>query len=110
MHVHTCKINGGKDLIRDYLDELSLAESVEGYFILEELENRSHRFALLIEFYFGSNELATRPITADDNPQDACRWPPPSARLNSSFFFHNRIHFRLSWRRQTRMRTNNVLW
>lgn len=28
MHVHTCKINGGKDLIRDYLDELSLADYI----------------------------------------------------------------------------------
>lgn len=49
MHVHTYKTDGGKDLIRDYLDKLSLAESVEGYFILEELEKRGVDFLELID-------------------------------------------------------------
>ena len=38
MNVHTYHTNGGKDLIREYLDNLPKRESVEGYFIIESLE------------------------------------------------------------------------
>ncbi len=38
MNVHTYYTNGGKDLIREYLDNLPKRESVEGYFIIESLE------------------------------------------------------------------------
>lgn len=38
MNVYTYKTSGGKDLIREYLDKLSVEESAEGYFILEKLE------------------------------------------------------------------------
>lgn len=55
MNVHTYKTDGGKDLIRDYLDKLDIIESVEGYFILEELEKRG------IDFL---NSLNTRQIEA----------------------------------------------
>jgi len=38
MNVHTYHTIGGKDLIREYLDNLPKREAVEGYFILESLE------------------------------------------------------------------------
>ncbi|HPX92886.1 MAG TPA: hypothetical protein PK646_01330 [Bacillota bacterium] len=44
MNVHTYKTDGGKYLIRDYLDKLDTIESAEGYFILAELEKRGIDF------------------------------------------------------------------
>ena len=44
MNVHTYHTKGGKDLIREYLDSLPLRESVEGYFIIESLEQKSIDF------------------------------------------------------------------
>lgn len=57
MNVHTYKTAGGKDLIREYLDNLSLAESAEGYFILEELEKRGIDFLESIETRQIENKL-----------------------------------------------------
>lgn len=53
MNVYTYKTDGGKDLIRDYLDTLDRSEYVEGYFILTELEKQG------IDFL---NSLVTRQI------------------------------------------------
>ena len=39
MIVHTYHTKGGKDLMRTNLDELPKRESVEGYFIIESLDN-----------------------------------------------------------------------
>ncbi|MFA5585915.1 MAG: type II toxin-antitoxin system RelE/ParE family toxin [Saccharofermentanales bacterium] len=57
MNVHTYKTAGGKDLIREYLDNLSLAESAEGYLILEELEIRGLDFLESIETRQIENKL-----------------------------------------------------
>ena len=42
MNVHSYSSKGGKDLIRDYLDKLPTKESAEGYFIIEQLEEKMH--------------------------------------------------------------------
>jgi phage-related protein len=44
MNVYTYCTSGGKDLIRDYLDDLPKRESVEGYFIIESLEKEGIAF------------------------------------------------------------------
>jgi len=44
MNVFTYSTQGGKDLIRDYLDGLPKRESVEGYFIIESLEREGIGF------------------------------------------------------------------
>jgi len=44
MNVHTYHTNGGKDLIKEYLDNLPKRESVEGYFIIESLEKEGVEF------------------------------------------------------------------
>jgi phage-related protein len=44
MTVHTYHTSGGKDLIRDYLDDLPLREAAEGYYILECLEEEGLSF------------------------------------------------------------------
>ena len=44
MQVPTYKTGGGKDLIREFLDRLDVAESTEGYFILAELKKRGMDF------------------------------------------------------------------
>lgn len=44
MNVHTYHTSGGKDLIRDYLDNLTIRESAEGYYILECLEKEGQSF------------------------------------------------------------------
>ena len=38
MNVFTYRTQGGKDLIREYLDKLPARESTEGYFIIKNLE------------------------------------------------------------------------
>lgn len=38
MKIHSYFTSGGKDLIRQYLNNLSTSEKAEGYLILEELE------------------------------------------------------------------------
>jgi phage-related protein len=44
MNVFTYSTQGGKDLIREYLDGLPNRESVEGYFIIESLEREGTKF------------------------------------------------------------------
>jgi phage-related protein len=44
MNVFTYSTQGGKDLIREYLDGLPKRESVEGYFIIESLEREGTKF------------------------------------------------------------------
>jgi len=44
MKILTYCSNGGKDLIREFLDNLPLRESVEGYYILEHLELEGYEF------------------------------------------------------------------
>lgn len=44
MNVHTYHTSGGKDLIRDYLESLTIRESAEGYYILECLEKEGPSF------------------------------------------------------------------
>ena len=44
MNVYTYHTSGGKDLIRDYLDNLTTRESAEGYYILECLEKEGPAF------------------------------------------------------------------
>lgn len=44
MNVYTYCTSGGKDLIREYLDELPKREAAEGYFILEQLEKQGTEF------------------------------------------------------------------
>lgn len=44
MNVYTYITSGGKDLIRDYLDDLSPDESAEGYYIIERLEDEGIPF------------------------------------------------------------------
>lgn len=44
MYVYTYCTSGGKDLIREYLDNLPTRESAEGYFILEQLEIQGTQF------------------------------------------------------------------
>jgi len=38
MKIHRYKSNGGKDLILDYIDKLSTPEKVDGYSVMEKLE------------------------------------------------------------------------
>ena len=40
MKIHSYFTSGGKDLIKEYLDDLPKSEKAEGYFILEMLETR----------------------------------------------------------------------
>jgi len=44
MNVFTYCTKGGKDLIKEYLDNLPKRESVEGYYILEQLEAKGLDF------------------------------------------------------------------
>ena len=44
MNVFTYSTLGGKDLIREFLDSLPKRESAEGYFILQELEEKGVGF------------------------------------------------------------------
>jgi len=44
MNVYTYTTKGGKDLIKEYLDNLPKSEEVEGYFILESLEKHGVAF------------------------------------------------------------------
>lgn len=44
MNVFTYTTQGGKDLIREYLDGLPKRESVEGDFIIESLEREGTKF------------------------------------------------------------------
>jgi phage-related protein len=44
MNVYTYETNGGKDLIKEYLDQLPKNESAEGYFIIESLEQYGTTF------------------------------------------------------------------
>ena len=44
MNVHTYYTSGGKDIIREYLDTLTLRESIEGYYILECIEKDGVEF------------------------------------------------------------------
>jgi phage-related protein len=44
MNVLSYCTSGGKDLIREFLDELPSRESVEGYYIIEQLELQGLEF------------------------------------------------------------------
>ena len=44
MKVYTYHTNGGKDLIRKFLDDLPKNESAEGYYIIEQLETKGIGF------------------------------------------------------------------
>ncbi|WP_053954659.1 type II toxin-antitoxin system RelE/ParE family toxin [Inediibacterium massiliense] len=44
MNVFTYETSGGKDLIKEYLDNLPKKESAEGYFIIESLEKEGVNF------------------------------------------------------------------
>lgn len=44
MNVYTYETSGGKDLIREYLDQLPKRESAEGYLILQLLEEQGIGF------------------------------------------------------------------
>jgi phage-related protein len=44
MNVFTYRTQGGKDLIREYLDKLPTRESAEGYFIIKNLEKEGISF------------------------------------------------------------------
>ncbi len=44
MNVYTYETNGGKDLIKEYLDKLPKKENAEGYLILELLEQKGTDF------------------------------------------------------------------
>ena len=44
MKVYTYHTNGGKDLIRTFLDNLPQSEGAEGYYIIEQLEAKGIEF------------------------------------------------------------------
>jgi len=44
MKVFSYCTSGGKDLIKEFLDDLPVRESAEGYFIIEQLETKGYEF------------------------------------------------------------------
>ena len=70
MNVYNYKTSGGKDLILDYIDSLSTPEKVDGYTVLEKIEQ---------------------------NKFDELRIKPWQGKISEVYFYkHNRIFYVIS--------------